>query len=308
MQPNTKIKNLDEFLTQLPELRNISLSRASGQPLISIVMPSFNQVKYIEKSILSVLNQDYPYIELIIIDGGSTDGTLNIIKRYEKYLSYWHSGPDEGQSDALNHGFSKASGDIYGWMNSDDLYLPKVFQKISNKMLTTKSASVIFGDFWDIDSKDKIIFENYAFDFNLYHFIYEGFHLNVQAMFWTKDAHSRFGNFDILLHRTMDYDFIVRLGLTEGKNSFKRISQPLGCFRRHDEQKTRSHEKDEHLGYDPLVRKEHLLIANKNGFNNKYLWYGRVFRFYYRFRRAYWYLKRGGIRYLYERILRKKSG
>ena len=172
-------------------------------------------------------------------------------------------------------------------------------------MLTTKSASVIFGDFWDIDTKDKIIFENYAFDFNLFHFIYEGFHLNVQAMFWKKEVHDRFGEFDIQLHRTMDYDFIVRLGLTEGEKSFKRISQPLACFRRHDEQKTRLYKEDEDLGYDPVVRKEHCLIANKNDFNNKYFWYGRVYRLYYRFRRAYWYAKRGGIKYAYERILRR---
>ena len=305
MKLNAKTKEIEEFLSQHPSLRNIPLSRTLSQPLISIVMPSFNQVKYIEKIILSVLNQDYPYIELIVIDGGSSDGTLDILKKYEKYLTYWYFGPDAGQSDALNHGFSKASGDIYGWMNSDDLYLPGAFKKISNKFLTDESASVVFGDFWSIDGNDKLIFENYSFDFNLFHFVYEGFHLNVQAMFWRKEVYDRFGNFDIQLHRTMDYDFIIRLGLIEGKKSFKRIAQPLACFRRHNEQKTRLYKEDEDLGYDPIVRKEHRIIANKCGFNNKYLWYGRVFRFYYRFRRAYWYAKRGGIIYLYNRILRR---
>ena len=96
-------------------------------PKISIVMPSFNHSQYIERSILSVLNQGYPNLELIIIDGGSIDGTVEIIKKYSKYIDYWISEKDKGQSDALNKGFQKASGQIYGWLNSDDVYLPKTF-------------------------------------------------------------------------------------------------------------------------------------------------------------------------------------
>jgi len=305
MQLDTKTKILDMLLSQQPKIRDMSFCKDSNQPVISIIMPSFNQVKYIEKSILSVLIQDYHHIELIVTDGGSTDGTLDVIKKYERYLTYWYSGPDEGQSDALNHGFSKASGDIYGWMNSDDLYLPGVFKKISKIFLSKKSAMVVFGDFWNIDCNDKLTFKNYAFNFNLFHFIYEGFHLNVQAMFWRSEVHKRFGDFDKQLHRTMDYDFIVRLGQAEGEGAFTRVSQPLACFRRHDEQKTRIHEENKDLGYDPVVREEHRLIADKNGFNNKYFWYGNVYRLYYRFRRAFWYAKRGGIGYVYDRILRK---
>ena len=91
---------------------------------ISIIVPSYNQRNFIEKSILSILNQNYSNLELIVIDGGSTDGTLDVIKKYEKYISFWMSEPDEGQSDALNKGFSRATGDVFGWLNSDDLYMP----------------------------------------------------------------------------------------------------------------------------------------------------------------------------------------
>ena len=83
-------------------------------PKLSIVMPSFNHVRYIEKSILSILNQGYPNLQFIIIDGGSTDGTVGIIKKYSKYIDYWVSEKDNGQSDALNKGFKKANGEIYG--------------------------------------------------------------------------------------------------------------------------------------------------------------------------------------------------
>ena len=95
---------------------------------ISIVMPSYNKADFIERSILSVLNQNYPNIELIIIDGGSTDGTVEIIKKYEQYITFWVSEKDQGQSDALNKGFKHCTGSIYGFLNSDDVYLPDAFK------------------------------------------------------------------------------------------------------------------------------------------------------------------------------------
>ena len=89
-------------------------------PKISIVTPSFNQGKYIEQTIQSVLTQNYPNLEYIIIDGGSTDKTVDIIKKYEQQLSYWVTEPDKGQTDAINKGFAKCTGEIFNWINSDD--------------------------------------------------------------------------------------------------------------------------------------------------------------------------------------------
>lgn len=280
------------FLSQLASFD--SASYAQSYPKISIVMPAFNQAQFIERSILSVLNQGYPNIELIVIDGGSTDGTVEIIKRYQDFISYWVSEKDKGQSDALNKGFDIASGEIYGWLNSDDLYMPGAFASAVEVFNAYRDKGVIFGDWLTVDSYDNLVELNYAFDFNLNHFKYEGFHLNAQSMFWRSQVHKEFSGFDVDLYNTMDYQMILEFGINIGQSKFLRLPKVLGAFRRYDGQKTGD--------FTPGVLREHLSMALRYGYDNKYDLLAPLRRLPYRFRRAYWYLKRGGLRELLTRL------
>lgn len=121
-------------------------------PKISIVTPSFNQAVFLEATIKSVINQNYPNLEYIIIDGGSSDGSVEIIKKYEQYLHYWCSEADGGQYDAINKGFRHSTGEIMGWINSDDMYLPWAFKTVADIMSTLPEIewlTTLNQGFWD---------------------------------------------------------------------------------------------------------------------------------------------------------------
>lgn len=266
-------------------------------PLVSVVMPSFNTGQFIERSLLSLIDQKYPNLEVIVIDGGSTDGTLEIIRKYEAHISYWISEPDKGQSDALNKGFELANGKIFGWLNSDDVYLPGAISKaVSALQLNTKKL-ICFGDWVSIDVNDQVIMKQPAFDYLVNHLIYEGFPLNAQAMFWRKEVHTRFSGFDRRLNYTMDYQMMLEFGLNEGNAAFLRLPYSFGGFRRYTGQKT--------AGYTPEVHAEHIYIAKRYGLSDKYTWTGKLKRILYRIRRGYWYFKREGPIGVMKRLLRK---
>src|ERR1051325_2361432 len=125
--------------------------------LISIVTPSYHQARYIEETIQSVLSQDYPQIEYIIVDGGSTDGSVNIIKKYEDQLAWWTSEKDEGQTDAINKGFARAKGDILAWINSDDTYEPGAVTAAAQYLHEHPDVGMVYGDCNYIDRSGNII-------------------------------------------------------------------------------------------------------------------------------------------------------
>tara|TARA_Y100000389_G_C17468844_1_gene528316 strand:- start:1280 stop:2179 length:900 start_codon:yes stop_codon:yes gene_type:complete len=263
-------------------------------PKISIVMPCYNHAQFIERSILSVLNQNYSNLELIIIDGDSKDNTQKIIKKYEKYIKFWISERDDGQSNALNKGFKHCTGEIYGWLNSDDIYLPNTFKHIVQAFDGNPDKKIVFGDFLSIDREDNIQDYNHSFDFNLNQFKYEGFHLNAQSMFWRSSVHNIFSGFDKKLHNTMDYQMILEFGINEGQKSFLRIPYALGGFRRYIGQKTG--------GHSLRALEEHIALAKKYDYYDKYMFIGKLKWLYFRFRRAWWYVKRGGISNLIYRL------
>jgi glycosyltransferase involved in cell wall biosynthesis len=119
-------------------------------------MPSYNQSQFIEESIQSILDQDYPSLEFMILDGGSSDGSQEIIQRYGRHLAFWQSQPDKGQTDALIQGFERATGDLLGWVNSDDVLLPGALQSIADAYVLYSKSGLFGGNFFLIDRDSRI--------------------------------------------------------------------------------------------------------------------------------------------------------
>lgn len=180
------------------------------KPLVSIVTPSFNSAEYIERTILSVKAQDYPNLEHIVVDGGSKDGTVKILKKY-KHLK-WVSEKDKGQSDAINKAIKISKGSIIGWLNADDLYCPGAVSKSVAFLLSHPDAVMTYSDCEIIDERDKTIGEIVSRPYN------EFLHLswfNVipqPGAFFRRDAYDKAGPIDISLNYCMDWEYWVRLG------------------------------------------------------------------------------------------------
>lgn len=126
------------------------------QPLVTIVTPSYEQADYLEATLQSVLRQDYPNLEYIVIDGGSIDGSVEIIERYADQLAYWVSEPDEGQSDAINKGLMRAKGEIVAWLNSDDIYLPGAITRAVKILLAQPDAGMVYGNLQSVDAAGRV--------------------------------------------------------------------------------------------------------------------------------------------------------
>jgi GT2 family glycosyltransferase len=265
----------------------------------SIVMPAFNHAHYIERSILSVLNQRRAGTELIVMDGGSKDGTCAVLQRYDSDIAHWRSEPDRGQSDALNKGFPHATGDIFGWLNSDDLYLPDAFDHVANLFAKHPAAQVVYGDWFTVDQHDRVRERYTSLASSRWRLITEGFFCNAQAMFWRRPLHERFGEFDTLLHYTMDYDLMLRLISLAGERAFLRTNRVLGCFRVYPGQKTGS--------ANDKVAAEHRRIASRAGTSWKYAPRGRALRLAYRAKRVAEYAMRRGPGYVLWRMRNRST-
>ena len=159
-------------------------------PRISVVTPSYNQGKFIEDTIGSVLDQGYPNLEYIIIDGGSKDETIDIIRRYEKHLAFWVSEKDRGASDAIARGFSRSTGTILAYLNSDDLYLPGTLHAIAEAM-TEPDVDVAYGNTYWIDSSGNILGERRQTPFVRMGYLYGGSDLQQPATFWKRDLYAQ---------------------------------------------------------------------------------------------------------------------
>jgi glycosyltransferase involved in cell wall biosynthesis len=216
----------------------------TNYPKISIVTPSYNQGQFLEETIRSVVMQGYPNLEYIVIDGGSSDNSIEIIKKYSKSISYWVSEPDRGQTHALNKGFALATGDIFAYINSDDIYLPYTFQLVSNIFTSFPRFEWITGFHTRIVDNGVIspkVRKTYFFSQELYRI---GFHNNQffgwnqqVSTFWTKNLFDQVGRFfDESFDHAMDIDMWIRMSKYAPLVS---IEAALAAMRLHPEQKSR---------------------------------------------------------------------
>jgi len=183
----------------------------SDLPLVSIVTPSFNQAYYLEKTICSVLEQNYPNLEYIIVDGGSTDGSVEIIKQYSDRIAWWVSEPDCGQTEAINKGFQHANGKIYAWLNSDDTYQPGAIREAVEFLQRNPQVVLVYGDAHYIDEKGMVIGDFPAAQTDL-HRLRRGYvHIPQQASFFTAAGWKAVAPLDQSFYFAMDYDLWVRL-------------------------------------------------------------------------------------------------
>ncbi|MDV3001970.1 MAG: hypothetical protein N5P05_003576 [Chroococcopsis gigantea SAG 12.99] len=202
---------------------------------ISIITASYNQGQYIEEAINSIISQNYPDFEHIIFDNCSTDNTVEILKKYPHII--WKSEPDSGQSDALNKGFKMATGDLIGWLNADDKYLPHCFKTVSEYYKNHSTFDILYGDYRWINEKNEVRQNRKELDFDVFILKYlHVLYIPTTATFFVKKVFSD-GNFlDRSLKYAMDYDFFLRLSLKNYK--FSHIPHYLADFRWHDDSKS----------------------------------------------------------------------
>lgn len=210
-------------------------------PRISIITPSYNQGQFLEETILSIIGQNYPNLEYIILDGGSTDNSVEIIKKYEKNLTFWECKKDNGQADAINKGFSMATGDILGWLNSDDMYLPNTLLHISAK-LDINLPQLVFGNsicikegkpnmVWSADLSNRLKKKDFM-----------NGSLIQPSTFWTRKAWDMVGDLNDKMHFIFDLEWFNRAKSAGVKFIYTR--KHLSIYRFHSFRKIFNKEKE----------------------------------------------------------------
>jgi glycosyltransferase involved in cell wall biosynthesis len=202
-------------------------------PKISIIVPTLNQARFIEETIQSVLSQNYPNLELIVLDGGSTDGTLDILQKYSDSLT-WISEPDKGQVDAINKGLKMVTGDIVAYLNSDDIYTPNALLTVGKYFLDHPDAQIVTGKCVNINENGDEVrplvkhYKNFWLLLGVDSFLMVLDYVSQPSTFWRTELVNTIGFFDPQFRNAMDYDFWMRI---PRHNKLNFINQYLSKFR-----------------------------------------------------------------------------
>ena len=178
---------------------------------ITVVTPSFNQVAFLEQTIRSVLEQGVEDLEYFVVDGGSTDGSVDILRRYANRLAWWVSEPDRGQTDAINRGFARATGDVLAWLNSDDTYEPGALREAVDFLERNRDVGLVYGDANFIDEAGRVIGRFNARPTDYDRLMRGAVYIPQQAAFFRRSLWEQVGPLDTDFYFAMDYDLWVRL-------------------------------------------------------------------------------------------------
>jgi glycosyltransferase involved in cell wall biosynthesis len=206
----------------------------SKLPSLSIVVPSFNQGRYLEACIKSILDQDYPDLQIIVMDGGSSDDSRQIIERYQQHFSHWQSEPDGGQGNAINLGLARATGELLTWLNSDDLLLPGALRTAGERWQASH-AEVLYGNQIDIDAHGRVVDRYYHPRFVARLAWWTVPYIPQQGTLFTRALWQKVNGIDSELHCMLDHDLWYRFMLAGAR--FEHVGIAVGAFRRHGESK-----------------------------------------------------------------------
>ena len=230
-----------------------SLDRAE-YPSISVVVPSFNQGQYLEEAIQSIIGQQYPKLELLVIDGGSTDNSVKILEQYASHLSYWHSREDRGQADAINQGINMSSGDIVCWLNSDDMYLPGTLLDVGRRFAgRTDICRLVYGATVELEHGAKTLYcqpvVSEAFDsFKLTYWDF----IIQPSTFWTRKLWLETKDINVRYNFVLDWEWFIRASRV---TDFEYVPRFYSIYRLHPLHKTHSGETARREEVVDVVRK-----------------------------------------------------
>jgi glycosyltransferase involved in cell wall biosynthesis len=206
-------------------------------PKISIIVPSFNQEKYLERTLCSILDQNYQKLELIVIDGGSKDGSSGIIRKHEHQMKFWCSEPDGGQTQGIIKGFTHATGEILCFLNSDDLFEPGALNEVGEYFSRHPDVDAVYGDTVWIDGEGKILRRHKEIPFNRFIWLNTYNYIPGMSMFWRRTLYDRAGGFDPAFQLAFDADLWIRFSDVGGR--IKHVQRQWSQMRFYPGQKNR---------------------------------------------------------------------